>query len=178
MSHMRFQKLPRSLLAITRSHQLLERVADAVSRQVEGPRGPDPERLVALPISARTIYWLWHFQCEAGICGMDVFVLNHVGINSPEIHTALRELGANELARLVEEAVALARDGPAEFKRLSDQSWFEQFAPSGEFAGLDALNGSTFRLTEALTDLAENYIRSHEAELFEHELPAPDHPRR
>jgi hypothetical protein len=110
----------------------LERVADAISRQVETPRGPDLQQLADAPLPARTVYWLRRFECEAGICGMDVFVLESLGIHSPEIHAALRELGANELAHILEEAVALARDGPAEFKRLSDQSWFEQFAPSGE----------------------------------------------
>ena len=108
---------------------------------------------------------------------MDVFVLNQLGIHSPEIHAALREVGADELARLVEQAVALARDGSAEFKQLPDQSWFEQFRPGGEFSELDELNPATFRLTDSLSDLAETLIRTHRKALFEEE-PRADYPVR
>ena len=67
----------------------------------------------------------------------------------------------------LEAAISLARDGPAEFRRLADQSWFNRFARNPKYSTLDTLNKPTFALMNQLTDLAANYIKSNERVLFQ-----------
>lgn len=168
MSDANFQKIQRSLLEAKHNQRLFGDVAELIAKQVElKPDGLDPNHLRQIPNEAQTVYWLWRFECEAGISGMDQFVLDWLGIYSAEIHSALKEVGANELVRLLEAAISLARDGPAEFRRLADQSWFNRFARKPEYPTLDALNRTTFALMNELTDLAANYIKSNEKLLFQ-----------
>jgi hypothetical protein len=168
LSDAHFQKLQRSLLQAKHNQRLVGDVAELIAQQVEiKPDGLDPDRLRQIPGEAQTVYWLWRFECEAGISGMDQFVLDWLGIYSAEIHSALKEVRANELVRLLEVAISLARDGPAEFRRLADQSWFNKFARKPEYPTLDTLNKPTFALMNGLTDLAANYIKSNERVFFQ-----------
>jgi len=137
-----------------------------IDDQVESPRNVlQLERLSLLPLEVRTIYWLWRFKREAGANGMEVFVLEPPGVYSAQVWTALREVGAAELVRRLEAAVALARDGPAEFSRLKDQSWFTQFEPRAEFPTLQSVDQGIFPLVRSLTGIMAGYIRAH-AQVF------------
>ena len=168
MPRNQFKKLPKSLLRSKRPRQVYDQIAQQVRNLGEDRSGnPDFARLALLPAPAQTVYWVFRFQCEAGICGMDKFVLDHVGIYSPQIHAALKEVGAHDLARLLEAAIPLARDGSAEFERLDDQSWFEQFRPTDEFPELHLLNKPTLALERGLDTLVMAYIRAHESVLLE-----------
>jgi hypothetical protein len=168
MSQVQFKKLPGSLLKISDSKQLVDAVTKQIEEQVEHPPFTVNLHFLALaPEAAQRIYWLWRFQCEAGISGMDVFILDSLGVYSPQIHSALKTVGATELAHFLEAAIPLAREGPAEFKRLPDQSWFNQFRRRGEFAELHLMNKAVFTLVDALTDLMAAYIRMNGSDLFE-----------
>jgi hypothetical protein len=167
MIKFQFQKLPR-MPNEKKKHRLFEYVATHIREQVEIPAYVvNLDRVARLPTSAKTVYWLWRFQCEAGICGMDKFVLDHLGIYSPQIHAALKAVGATELVQLLEEAIPLARNGPAEFKRLPDQSWFKQFPLTGRFAELHLINKPTFALENELSNIVAGFIDLNKAELFE-----------
>jgi len=160
-----FQKIPTSMLHNRRPQHLLDAVSQHIEQFVDYPR--NSVNLDRLPSQAQKIYWLWRFQCEAGVCGMDKFILDDLGIYSQQIHAALGEIGANELAHLLEIAVALARQSNgAEFKRLSDQSWFNQFSMTDGFTELHMLNRPTFALMSALTELIVSYIKTNTPALF------------
>lgn len=162
-----FQKLPRSMLQELKEHRLFEQVAARIRAQVEGvPFVLEPERLRCVPPAAQNVYWLWRFQCEAGVCGMDVFLLNHVGKHAREIHRALREVGASELVHLLEAGIPLARQSSPEFKREGDQAWFDQFLATGEFAELHETNRPAFALMDALSGRVAGYIRANGDALF------------
>ena len=105
-----FTRLPGTLLEIQRDQRLFEAVWDKLAAQVEDQRFvANGERLAAIPIEAQTIYWLWLFQAEAGHGGLEVFVLDWLGIHSPQVHAALKSVGAQELALRLEAAIAIAR---------------------------------------------------------------------
>ena len=166
MSHNKFKRLPKSLLRSKRPRQVYEQIAQQVIDLGEDrSSNPDLEILASLPVPAQTVYWVWKFSSEAGICGMDVFVLQHLGIYSPQIHAALKEVGAHELARLLEAAIPLARH--AEFKQLRDQSWFKQFRPTNKFSKIAQLNEPTFALERGLDALVMAYIHAHEDVLLD-----------
>jgi hypothetical protein len=128
------------------------------------------ERLAAIPIAAQTIYWLWRFQAEAGHGGLEVFVLDWLGIHSPQVHAALKSVGAQELALRLEAAVAIARRHHcAEFTRLEDQTWFGQFPPNPEYPTLQSVDRGIYPLIDALTDAVVAYIEASRCVLFEPE---------
>jgi hypothetical protein len=161
---MTFEKFPKSLLQDER--RLFEIVAERIQKQVESPQcEPMAERLAIIPAAGRTVYWLWLFNCEAG-CGMDVFILNSLGIYAPEIHAALKAAGAGKLTRQIEEAIPAARRGPAEFKRLKDQTWFEQFEGTGEDLSWNSINKKAFASLEELPRLAISFIKANAKALF------------
>jgi hypothetical protein len=163
-----FHKFSRALLRTSHNHHFFELVADGICDQVEHPPCEvNLERLALVPQEVRTIYWLWRFQCEAGTGGMDVFILEPLGIYSPQIHAALKTVGAKELVHRLEAAIPFAREGPAEFTGLEDQTWFNQFTPVADFPMLESVNEGIFPLVHALSDIVAAFIRSHEATLFE-----------
>jgi hypothetical protein len=165
---MSFKKLPQSILS-ENDQTIFERAHEHIAAQVGEKSGEiNRSRFNKIPDKAKAIYWLWRFQCEAGVCGIDVFVLEPLGIYAPETHAALVMVGAVELARRLEAAIALARKGSAEFKRLQDQSWFNQFKPLPEFPTWESLLRSTFALTKSsLTDLTIRFTKKHKIVLFE-----------
>jgi hypothetical protein len=164
-----FQKAPLSLLNNPRPHRIVSLVAKHIADQAEDPQlGMNPDRIATMPQEAQVVYWLWVFQCEAGVCGIDVFILNSLGMYAPQIHAALRAVGAKDLVRLLEASVAIARNlETAEFTRLADQSWFDQFPPTSQFSSLDSMNPEAFRLIKALPDLVVSYVRAHRDVLFD-----------
>ena len=165
---MSFKKLPQSILREKHLQRIFQFAYEHIAPQVEDKSGKiNRTRFNKIPDKAKTIYWLWRFECEAGVCGMEVFVLEPLGIYAPEMHAALVMVGAIELARRLEAAIALAREGPAEFKRLEDQSWFNQFRPLPEFPTLQSLDRSTYAFTDQITELAAKYIKKHKTILFE-----------
>ena len=98
---------------------------------------------------------------------MDVFILNSLGIYSPQIHSALKAVGANQLVHLLEAAIPLARSGPTEFKRSPDRAWFDKFPLTTEFAELHLVNRVAIPLVDALPNLVAAYIRLNSADIFE-----------
>jgi hypothetical protein len=158
-----FRKLPQAAFRGARGQRLFELVWRHVAAQVEdAPYQVDERLLEAVPTEAQTIYWLWRFQCEAGSGGIEVFVLNALGQRSPEIHRALRAVGADELVRRLEATVAIAGDSSADFSQGPNCAWFEQFRPLPEFASLQAVDAGVFPVVGALTDLAETFILKNE----------------
>lgn|GEM_PF-6057909 len=170
MSQFQFRKLSRSLFEPKKEGRLLELAAKDIAAQVEDvPHRPNPERAARLPPEAQTVYWLWHFFKEAQLGGMEVFILEPLGEYAPQIHAALVNVGATELVRRLEAAIPLAREGPAEFTTLPDQSWFEQFQPVRDFPTLQSIDQGIFPVIQSVTDTAGAFIRSNENTLFEPE---------
>ena len=168
MNAPRFKKLSISLLELGPRRSLFEHVANAIRTQLERPPFTiNLERVVASPPEAQTIYWLWLFKCEARCNGIEVFVLEPLGVYAPQIHQALITVGATELVRRIEAAVALAREGPAEFTTLPDRSWFDQFTESPEFPTLQSVDVGVYPIIRSLADAVEAFIRTHQEALFE-----------
>jgi hypothetical protein len=162
-----YRRLPKRLLSAYPSHRVFEILAKHISEQVESPPYTvDLARLAQMPREVQTTYWLWRFVCEAGIAGMDVFILNSLGIYSSNIHAALIAIGAKELVANLEAAVAFARDAHAEFTRLASQEWFDQFSSYGPFNSLQSINRPTFALIDGLRDAVATFIQQNEGKLF------------
>jgi hypothetical protein len=176
MSEFRFQKLPRSILGAGNEDRLVELTAESIRAKVEVPLyRVNADRVAGLPPEAQTVYWLWLFICEASCGLMDVFILEPLGKFAPQIHAALTAVGAKELLRLMEAAIPLAREsGVAEFTTLTDQSWFNQFAPNPEFPTLQSTNAKVYGLIKSLRwCLASDFIRSNARALFEDSTSDP-----
>ncbi len=170
MRKRKFKRGPKSILNRPHEHPIFQFTGEHVRGQAENPRTglPDPGRLAAMPKPARTVYFLWIFRCEAAANGLEVFILNGLGCFSREVHAALKEVGARELAQRLEMAIALARHACAEFKRLPDTTWFEQFDAEPRYATLHALDeDGTYDLVENLTATVVAYIRVHRRALFD-----------
>jgi hypothetical protein len=141
-------------------------VAECVAAQVEGPRGVDAERIESIPFRAQVIYWLWRFKCEAGSNGFEVFLLEPLGIYSPQIYESLQAVQAHELVRRMEAGIPWAIKGPAEFNALKDRSWFEQFPVIEEFQTLQSVDVGVYPIIEALNIKVDAFIRENADELF------------
>lgn len=164
-----FKKLPRTLLTEKASNQRrFELIWRSIADQVEDPPFfADPVRLAKLPMAARTIYILWYFQNESAGGGIESFVLNAPAASIRETHAALNLVGAAKLVHYLESAIALARLGPAEFKKSQDQTWFRQFSSIDEHPTLQSISKSGFAVMDSLTDAVLAYARANERELFE-----------
>jgi hypothetical protein len=162
-----FRKLPRSILALQSQQGQFHAAAEAIAAQVENRRCEVvAARIERVPVEAQVIYWLWRFACEAGVCGLDAFLLDSLGVYSPRIHGALEIVGAHDLMKLLEEAVAHARRGSAEFVTLRDRSWFEQFTPVPQYPTLESVNGPTFNRIRELTGRVATYMKENRSVLF------------
>ncbi len=166
MKKFRFQKLPRNLLVPMRPHRLFNLVADELVRQFEGPTGVEADFIECAPFPAQVVYWLWRFSCEAGIGGIDVFLLNHLGIYAPQIYESLEVVGATGLMRRIEAAVPHALRSHPDFGRLKDKSWYDQFSPVPEFPSLESVNSGVYAMINAISKPVEEFIRSNAGELF------------
>jgi len=169
MSSWKFRKLSRSLVETASDQRLFESVCDEIAAQVESrPFTVDPDKLASVPDEAQTLYWLRLFEAEAGNNGMEVFILNSLGVYAEQIHTALKAVGAGELVRRLEAAIpfALANHG-ADFERLPDLSWYKQFPPSREYPTLQSVDKGIYPIVDSLTDAVAAFIRRNEKILFE-----------
>jgi hypothetical protein len=169
MSQLQFRRLSRALLGPENQSRLFELAAMDITAQVEDPpHRRNPDRALALPCEARTVYWLWHFFKEAKSGGMEVFILEPQGKYASQMHAALVNVGATELVRRLEAAIPLAREeGVAEFSTLPDQSWFEQFRPVPDFPTFQSINEGVFPIIQTVLDMAAAFIRSNQNALFE-----------
>jgi hypothetical protein len=169
MPQMQFRRLSRALLGPENQGRLFELAAKDITAQIEDPpHRRNPDSAAALPCEARTVYWLWHFFKEAQLGGMEVFILEPESLFASQIHAALVNVGATELARRVEAVIPLAREsGVAEFSTLPDQSWFEQFRRVPDFPTFESINDGVFPLVQSVKDAAALFIRSNESILFE-----------
>src|SRR5215217_661102 len=162
-----FKKLPRSVLRENDGHALFDRVANHIRDQVERPAFTvNLKRLQTVPAEAQTIYWLWLFQCEAGGGGIEVFVLNHLGLYSPQTCAALDAVGATELAGRLRAAIPHARRSAPEFERLEDQSWFDAIRPVPAFPTLQSVDKGVYPIIGSLSDGAATFIKSNADALF------------
>jgi hypothetical protein len=166
--------LPRSLLKTSDEQQFFEYVSKEIAKQVEdNPHVTNIDKLANVPIEAQVIYWLWLFQCEAGYGGFDAFILDHLGVYSPQIHAALTAVGAHELVHRLEAAISHAVGRPtAEFTKLPDQTWFQQFSPVPEYPTLESVNKGFYPVVLSLTDRVVEYVRSNASVLFQLDAPA------
>jgi len=132
-------------------------------RSVESPPFvTDLARVAALPNEARTLYFLWMFYCEAGAGGIEVFLLEPQGVFTPQIHEALRSVGASELVERLEAGIphALA-SGCAEFSASSDVSWFRQFHANPKYPTLQSTDAGVPDLVgDNLRDKANAYVEA------------------
>ena len=164
----RFEKLPRSLLDSKKGQRLLDVITQALDEQVETPPGVlKLDRLASMPPEVQTVYWLWRFQCEAGCGGIEVFILDWLGLHTREVHAALGAVGARELVRRLEAAIPLARSSAAEFTRMQDQTWFDQFPRVREFPTLQSVDQGVFPIIGSLTDAIEHFVRANSRVFFE-----------
>jgi Domain of unknown function (DUF4375) len=169
MSHTRFNRLARSLLRAANDENLFESVWKEVASQVEDETSDvNFANLARVPVEAQTVYWLWRFQAEVAYGGLEVFVLQSLGIYAPQIHAALKEVGAHELLRRLEAAIPIAlKEGSAELSRAPNQVWFQQFAPVLEYPTLQSIDKGIYPIVLSLTDAVATYIRRNEGILFE-----------
>lgn len=162
-----FQKLPRSVLREKEGHRLFELVATHIREQAERPDFTvNLDRLRLAPAEAQTVYWLWLFQCEAGGGGIEVFVLNWLGIYSPQVCAALEKVGASELVHRLKAAIPHARASCADFNQLKDRSWFDDLEPAPEFPTLQSVDKGVFPVIGRLSDAAATFIASKADALF------------
>jgi hypothetical protein len=168
LSQFKFQKIPRSILTTDHPHRLFELVATSIRGQVEDPLYEvNPARVAAVPPAARTVYWIWLFQCEASLNGIEAFTLQALGTYAPQIHAALTAVGAKELVRRLEAAIPHARECDAEFTTLPDQSWFNRFVPVAAFPTLQSVDKGVYPIIDSLDGLVVAFFRSNEDALFE-----------
>jgi hypothetical protein len=153
------------------NQRLFEAVWKEIAAQVEDRRFIiNPDRVASIPIEAQTIYWLWYFQAEAAANGLEVFLLQSLGIYSPQIHAALQAVGSKELVRRLESAIPLAREcSCAEFGRLPDQSWFERFHRASEYPTLQSVDWGIYPIFDTLTSEVVAFIMANASVLFEPE---------
>ncbi len=155
------------------NYRLFQLAATNIREQVEEPLYHENlERLAAVPRKAQVVYWLWLFQCEASLNGIEVFLIDSLGDCIPQVHEALAMVGAQELVRRLEAAIPWAALGSAEFTLLPDQFWFNQFRPVPEFPTLQSVDrpqsGETvYKVIHGLADLVAAFIRANEEVLFE-----------
>jgi hypothetical protein len=169
MRTVRFRKLPKAARQKAKSpQQVFQVVAKNIGEQVKNPDGrADAERIEQAPFPAQVVYWLWRFQCEAAGSGIGTVLVDHLGIFTPQFHASLKEVGADELVRRLEAGIPLAKQVYAEFTRLHDQSWFEQFKPNPEFPSFQAVDKGVYPIVSSLTDLVAAFIDKNEGDFFE-----------
>src|SRR5436190_22090671 len=103
--------MPRTIYDGLKPSRVFEAVTRHVERQLQGGRSGE-----SLPREAWFVYVLWRFSCEAEGGGLEVFILNDSGMLAPAVHEALLAVGAHELARRLEAAVAIAMRWHPEFR--------------------------------------------------------------
>jgi Domain of unknown function (DUF4375) len=169
MSHTRFNRLSRSLFSEAGDQRLFESVWEAIASQVEDKTSDvNLGKLATVPAEAQTVYWLWRFQAEVACGGLEVFVYEWLGMYSPQIHAALKEVRAQELLRRLEAAIPFALGRPsAELSHASNQVWFQQFAPVSEYPTLQSIDKGIYPIVWSLTDAVAAYIRRNEGILFQ-----------
>jgi hypothetical protein len=169
----RFHKLSKAKLKTIGPKQLFDSLIEHIQKQIDHPSDSfDADRLQQMPVEVQIVYWIWRFECEAGVCGMDKFILDDLGIYAPQIHASLKEVGAHELVRLLETAVSIANHlEAAEFTRLADRSWFDQFPKALDAPELHLLNRRVFELVEELRELTMTFIRQNAKIFFESYVP-------
>jgi len=140
-----------------------------IAAQVEDqPYVVNLDKLATVPDEAQTVYWLWRFAGEVATGGLEVFVLDWLGIYSPQIHAALKAVGAHELLHRLQAAIPIAlRRGSAEFTRVPDHAWFEQFAPVSEYPTLQSIDKGVYPIVLSLTDDVVAFIKLNETILFQ-----------
>src|ERR1700733_9927387 len=83
-----------------------QELAQHICLQAESPPCvTDLARVAALPVEARTLYFLWMFCAEAGGGGIEVFLLEPHGVFTPQVHEALQLVGASELVERLEAGI-------------------------------------------------------------------------
>jgi hypothetical protein len=169
MSRLSFRKLPRSLLEAASNQELWESVWEEIASQVEDrPFTVNPDKLAGVPDDAQSIYWLRLFEAEVGTNGMEVFILEWLGLYAEQIHTALRAVGASELVRRLEAAIPFALGTrAAEFQRLPDLSWYKRCPPSRDYPTLQSVDKGIHPIVDSLTDAVAAFIRRSENILFD-----------
>ncbi len=140
-----------------------QEIAQHICLQAESPPCvTDLACVAALPAEARTIYFLWMFNCEAGGGGLEVFLLEPQGIFTSQVHEALRVVGASELVERLEAGIphALA-SGCAEFSASTDLTWFRQFSASPKYPTLQSVDAGIADLVgDTLRDKANAFIEA------------------
>jgi hypothetical protein len=158
-----YQPYPQAKFESLNRDWWFQELAQHICLQAESPPFvTDLTRVAALPSEARTIYFLWMFECEAGGSGIEVFLLEPHGVFTPQVHEALRLVGASELVERLEAGIphALA-SGSAEFSASSDLAWFRQFHASPKFPTLQSVDAGISNLVgDSLRDKANAFIEA------------------
>jgi len=142
-----YEKLSRAKLEATAPYYWFERVAKHIAPQAESkPYVTDLNLVADLPAEVRAIYFLWMFVCEAGGNGIECFLLQQQGLFTPQVHEALRLVGATELVVRLEAAIPHAIKEESEFTFGPDMSWFRQFPNNSDYPTLQSVDKGVWKL--------------------------------
>lgn len=153
----KFQKLP--------PDWLFQELAAHIAPQAESqPYVTDLTRVVRIPVEVATIYFLWNFYCEAGGGGIEVFLLNSRGNQTPSVHKALQEIGADEVIERLEAGIPHALEtGCAEFSAGPEVNWFEQFPKNPRYPTLQSVDVDIYEMVnDGIMHKCNAYIRKHQ----------------
>jgi hypothetical protein len=103
------------------------------------------------------------FFCEAGGNGIEVFILQQQGLFTPQVHEALKLVGATELIKRLEAAVPHAIDSEADFIFGPDMAWFREFPRNPDYPTLQSVDKGIWKLIEHdLVARCNKFIAQHE----------------
>lgn len=107
---------------------------------------------------------IWELEAEVNNGGFSQYYFNSAGDNSPFASAALREIGAHEMSRIVEEAnLAFGPAGPSPSQEMRQQI-LETLGSGAEekWAQLDA---RFIAYPDNLTELLYAYIQAHKSQI-------------
>lgn len=113
------------------------------------PYVTDLVRTSELPPPARALYFLWMFYAEVGGNGIEYFLLEQQGHFTPQVHEALRLVGAPEVLERLEAGIphAVASDC-AEFSTGPDLDWFRRFQPNAKYPTFQSVDEDIYEWVE------------------------------
>ena len=112
----------------------------------------------------RMVYATWVLEGEVNNGGFNQFFWNRGGNLAAHARDGFRLLAANELAALVDSAIALVnREEPVQ-RKFKEEGTLEAFSESYKHTRLGELDKEFYALAESLSQTRISYIRSHPGE--------------
>jgi len=166
---MQYSRIPPALLQEPDDHAVFQAMADHVLA-LSGGRYPYPTQVPVdgLPQSAYTAWLLWCFAAEVAGNGLPDYFLNHChsADEARAYLTALRAVGADELASMFEGCIPLALAAGGEICHVPDASWFGAFEAAATFLSLEEIERPSMALAAGpLSHLVAKHIRASSSEI-------------